>query len=90
MLSRPVRVASAAKAVVAVFFSVVVGIAGFHVVRPYLGKADSNKARKPAFKVGIEVGNKAPEIEGKDLEGRQFKLSDYHGKVVMLDFWGNW
>ncbi len=36
------------------------------------------------------VGTPAPEIEGKDLDGVAFKLSDYHGKVVLLDFWGYW
>jgi hypothetical protein len=35
-------------------------------------------------------GHTAPEIEGKDLSGVAFKLSDYRGKVVLLDFWGNW
>jgi predicted Zn finger-like uncharacterized protein len=39
---------------------------------------------------GVEVGNKAPEIAGEDLDGKKFKLSDYRGKVVLLDFWGNW
>ena len=36
------------------------------------------------------VGNVAPEITAEDLEGVPFKLSDYRGKVVMLDFWGHW
>ncbi len=31
-----------------------------------------------------------PEIEAEDLDGVTFKLSDYRGKVVVLDFWGNW
>jgi hypothetical protein len=38
----------------------------------------------------LTVGRKAMEIEGEDLDGKQFKLSDYRGKVVVLDFWGNW
>ncbi len=32
----------------------------------------------------------APEIVGEDVDGVPFKLSDYRGKVVVLDFWGNW
>jgi hypothetical protein len=40
--------------------------------------------------VGLNIGQVAPEIEGEDLEGKHFKLSDYRGKVVVLDFWGNW
>jgi cytochrome oxidase Cu insertion factor (SCO1/SenC/PrrC family) len=40
--------------------------------------------------VGLEVGNLAPEIEGEDIDGVKFKLSDYRGKVVLLDFWATW
>ena len=36
------------------------------------------------------MGKEAPEIKGGDLDGKEFKLSDYRGKVVLLDFWGNW
>jgi thiol-disulfide isomerase/thioredoxin len=40
--------------------------------------------------LGVGVGNRALEIEGEDLDGQPFKLSDHHGKVVLLDFWGDW
>ena len=39
---------------------------------------------------GPAIGELAPEIEGTDLDGVAFKLSDYRGKVVMLDFYGDW
>jgi len=39
---------------------------------------------------GPQVGQAAPEIESEDLDGQKFKLSDYRGKVVLLDFWGHW
>ena len=35
----------------------------------------------------LAVGKVAPEIEGQDQDGRKFKLSDYRGKLVLLDFW---
>ena len=38
----------------------------------------------------LSVGKVAPDIEGIDLDGEEFKLSDYRGKVVLLDFWGDW
>ena len=38
----------------------------------------------------LEVGMTAPDIEGEDLSGEPFKLSDQRGKVVLLDFWGDW
>jgi hypothetical protein len=38
----------------------------------------------------LGVGKTAPEISGEDLSGRPMKLSDYRGKVVVLDFWGDW
>jgi len=38
----------------------------------------------------FSVGLIAPDIEGQDLDGVSFKLSDYKGKVVFLDFWGDW
>ena len=28
-----------------------------------------------------------PDIEGEDQDGQRFKLSDYRGKVVLLDIW---
>jgi hypothetical protein len=38
----------------------------------------------------LGIGKPAPEIEGEDIDGKKFKLSDYRGKVVLLDFWGHW
>ncbi len=35
----------------------------------------------------LSVGRVAPEIKGKDQDGKQFKLSDYRGKVMLLYFW---
>lgn len=35
----------------------------------------------------LSVGKEAPEIEGVDQHGVRFKLSDYRGKAVLLDFW---
>jgi predicted Zn finger-like uncharacterized protein len=51
------------------------------------GKKSSSN---PNAAIGLKEGNRAPEISGKDIDGKAFKLSDYKGKVVLLDFWGFW
>lgn len=38
----------------------------------------------------LGIGKTAPEIEGEDIDGKPMKLSDFKGKVVVLDFWGDW
>lgn len=38
----------------------------------------------------LVVGKPAPDIEGRDHEGKSFRLSEYRGKVVLLTFSGNW
>lgn len=38
----------------------------------------------------LTVGKAAPEIAGRDLDGTEFRLSDYRGKVVALIFSGDW
>jgi S1-C subfamily serine protease/peroxiredoxin len=38
----------------------------------------------------LKVGAPAPEIDGPDVDGREFKLSDHRGRVVLLEFWADW
>ncbi len=38
----------------------------------------------------LSVGKKAPEVVSKDLDGKEVKLSQYRGKVVVLDVWATW
>lgn len=59
--------------------------------------ADKKKSAKPSSSnltvhppESLEIGKVAPEIEAPDLDGVNFKLSDYRGKVVVIDFWGDW
>jgi len=40
--------------------------------------------------VGIPVGEVAPDWTLTDPAGREHTLSDYRGKVVLLDFWATW
>jgi hypothetical protein len=46
------------------------------------------KAKSELFDLRhLSVGKPAPEVKGVDQNGKHFKLSDYKGKVVLLDFW---
>ncbi len=38
----------------------------------------------------LTEGKMAPETVGVDVNGKQFKLSDFKGKVVGMVFWGDW
>jgi len=35
-------------------------------------------------------GNLAPDFSVTDIDGKKLSLSDYRGKVVLLDFWATW
>jgi len=35
-------------------------------------------------------GSKAPQFELRDINGRIVRLSDYQGKVVLINFWATW
>lgn len=54
-------------------------------------KTDSNSKKSGvAKKVAKEKGIKAPDFTLADLNGNWVSLSDFKGKVVMLNFWGTW
>lgn len=51
----------------------------------------ADQAARTMFELAnLSVGSECPEIDGKDVDGSGFKLSDYRGKSVILMFWGGW
>jgi cytochrome c biogenesis protein CcmG, thiol:disulfide interchange protein DsbE len=44
----------------------------------------------PSLRVTSAEHPFAPEFSLPDMSGQQLKLSDYRGKVVLLDFWATW
>jgi peroxiredoxin len=38
----------------------------------------------------VGVGDPAPPLAAKTLDGKSLKLEDYRGKYVLLDFWATW
>ena len=61
---------------------------------PAVNTPDVNLEEEPAGEaevaVGFKVGNLAPDFETTLLTGETVKLSDYRGKVVILNFWASW
>lgn len=53
---------------------------------PYGAKADNF-----LFELDhLQIGKTAPDFEATDEKGAKWKLSDYRGKVTVIDFWGYW
>jgi tRNA A-37 threonylcarbamoyl transferase component Bud32 len=62
-----------------------------HMAELAAGSAKQKLADGVLFEIQhLAIGKPVPDIEGEDIDGKKFKLSDYHGKVVLLDFWGHW
>ncbi len=40
--------------------------------------------------VGLNIGNKAPELKFNDPQGKEIALSSLKGKIVLIDFWASW
>ncbi len=65
---------------------------GKAIVSVDAGEMELEKFIKPyLFEIRfLSVGRKAPELAGNDMEGKPMKLSDFAGKVILLDFWASW
>ncbi len=66
-------------------------ISDFGDVESFRGKKLGELAVGPLFEMQhLQIGMAAPNIEGEDVDGEALQLADYKGKVVLLDFWGDW
>jgi thiol-disulfide isomerase/thioredoxin len=60
-----------------------------------LGRATIDEIAKKQLEelkgvTAVAVGKPAPDVESYTLDGKKVKLSDYKGKVVLLDMWATW
>ena len=53
-------------------------------------RAQEGKSKAGDIPVGLNVGEKAPEIALNDPNDKPIKLSSLKGKVVLIDFWASW
>jgi hypothetical protein len=60
------------------------------VLAKYPGTDSARTAQAQLLQVSVQVGKPVPDFSARDIDGVEFKLRDYRGKVVVLDFWGFW
>ena len=61
------------------------------VAREYAGTKAAKQADGYVYELdNLQIGMKAPDFVGKDADEREIRLSQYRGKVVVVDFWGFW
>jgi hypothetical protein len=66
-------------------------LAAYADLELYEGRSYAAAAEAFVFALdNLSVGLRCPDFEAFDAEGARFRLSDYAGKVVLLDFWGFW
>ncbi len=61
------------------------GIVALCLLGLYVAGRRTAQKPKPAAS-----GNAAPDFTVTDIDGKKLTLSDYKGKVVLLDFWATW
>ncbi len=66
-------------------------VSEFPTVKPKRGSPYADRAKGYLFELDhLQIGMVAPNFESIDENGATFSIADYKGKVVVLDFWGNW
>ncbi|TWT44891.1 thiol-disulfide oxidoreductase [Phycisphaerae bacterium RAS1] len=61
------------------------------VAKEHAGTAGAAQAEPFIFELDrLQVGMTAPDFEGPGLDEKTIKLSQFRGKVVVIDFWGFW
>lgn len=64
---------------------------GYELVKyqPPARADDRPRAARPRPQ-GLDVGSPAPDWALKDPAGKEHRLADYRGKLVVMDFWATW
>jgi thiol-disulfide isomerase/thioredoxin len=67
-----------------------IGICSFTLLTKTESVNPSNENMSVAPVVGTNIGDVAPDIEMKGVDGKVIKLSSLRGKIVLIDFWASW
>lgn len=69
-------------------FSIAFLLMGFSIDNKE-AQAQSNEV-SPSGNVGLNIGDTAPELAFNNPDGKEIKLSDLRGNIVLIDFWASW
>lgn len=50
----------------------------------------STSEAAPVEEFDIAIGKESPDFTLKNLDGEEVSLSDYRGKIVLINFWATW
>ncbi|MFY9309708.1 MAG: TlpA disulfide reductase family protein [Bacteroidia bacterium] len=67
-----------------------VAVLGWGFIKPETTANPPQQEAKSGAVVGVNVGNKAPDIKLKSPDGKEIALSSLKGKIVLIDFWASW
>ncbi|MDP6909318.1 MAG: TlpA disulfide reductase family protein [Flavobacteriales bacterium] len=56
----------------------------------FAGGGDKDKTELQDKKVGLNIGDIAPDLKFKNPDGKEVSLSSLRGNVVLIDFWASW
>lgn len=62
----------------------------FTMANTILASTSVKNSEKEEATVGLNIGNIAPDIIEKSVDGKELKLSSLKGKLVLIDFWASW
>ncbi len=60
----------------------------FVVIFYWIGLSETS--RPVQLTSGLKVGDSLPDFAGTDVKGQPIALSDFSGKVILLNFFGDW
>ena len=75
---------------VAAIFSFAVFYSAKSTPRNETGIKEEISSVNTEVSVGLNIGNKAPDIEYTSPDGKTIKLSSLKGQIVLIDFWASW
>ncbi len=56
----------------------------------FLDEPDHDEQKQAGATTSKLIGKRAEDFTLKDLDGSEFQLSKYRGRIVVLDFWASW